>query len=270
MVEQRISSKTDANGAFIPLRRESPENLSRNHAVENGNRFTRRRETLQQPGPSVEGTGQEIHSCFALPHFRFDGVSNRMKHLSLDPVPSLATALGSWTPTDRLPTVALPAKKQMLPAAEGRLASRQLVGLHFVERLIVWNAPELTALFRGSVLPPSLDHYPANYALIFAHIENQVLMVASSGLAGTDDQYREFYANFRRRPDGRCTSPLHEALWQILALTLASMPLSRDQFDAIVQRLSQSARRFSMGPSSRNYLGHLAEMFDSVISSSGD
>jgi hypothetical protein len=48
------------------------------------------------------------------------------------------------------------------------------------------------------------------------------------------------------------------------------MPLSRDQFDAIVQRLSQSARRFSMGPSSRNYLGHLAEMFDSVISSSGD
>jgi hypothetical protein len=228
------------------------------------------RETFQQNAPSVEGTGQEIPSCVALPHFVFDGLSNCMKHLSFDPVPSLAAALGSWTPTDSLPMVALPAKKQMLPAAEGRLASRQLVGLHVGERFIVWNAPELTALFRGSVLPPSLEQYPATYVMIFAHIESQVLMVASSGLAGTDDQYREFYANFRRRPDGRCTSPLHEALWQILALTLASTPLSRDQFDAIVQRLSQSARRFSMGPSSRNYLGHLAEMFDNLMSSSGD
>ncbi len=193
-----------------------------------------------------------------------------MKHLPLDPVPSLATALGAWTPTDRLPTVALPFKKQLPPPAGGQLNSRQLIGLHFGEQEMVWNAPELTALFRGSVLPPSLEQYPAQYALILAHIESQVLTVASSGLAGTDDQYRELYANFRRRPDGRCTSPLHEALWQILALTLASIPLSRDQFDAIVQRLSQSARTFSMGPSSRNYLGQLAGMFGRLRSQGGD
>ena len=56
-----------------------------------------------------------------------------MKQLLLDPVPSLATALKSWTPTDPLPTIALPQAKKMLPSAEGRLAARQLVGLHFGE-----------------------------------------------------------------------------------------------------------------------------------------
>jgi hypothetical protein len=55
-----------------------------------------------------------------------------------------------------------------------------------------------------------------------------------------------------------------------LALTLASIPLSRDQFDALVQRLSQSARTFSMGPSSRNCLGQLAGMFGGLMSQSGD
>ena len=184
-----------------------------------------------------------------------------MKHLPLDPVPSLAAALNSWTPTDPLPTVALPLKDKLLPGAEGKLTSKELIWLQSGDQVIVWGAPELGTLFRGSVLPPSLERFPAPYDLILAHIESQVLMAADSGLAGTDDQYRELYANFRRRPDGRSTSPLHDALWQILVLTLASTPLSREQFDAIVQRLSQSARTFSMGPSSRLYLGYLAEMF---------
>jgi hypothetical protein len=186
---------------------------------------------------------------------------NHMKQLLLDPIPSLATALRSWAATDPLPTIALPQEKKMLPATEDALAPRQVVGMLFGDQVIVWIAPELSSLFRGSVLPPSLEQFPAPYAQIFAHIESQVLVVAASGLAGTDDQYREIYANFRRRPDARSTSPLHEALWQVLALTLASIPLSREQFDAIVQRLSQSARSFSMGASSRRYVGHLAEMF---------
>jgi hypothetical protein len=188
---------------------------------------------------------------------------DHMKQLLLDPVPSLATALKTWTPTDSLPTIALPEAKKMLPVADRKLEARQVVGMVHGDQLIVWIAPELSSLFRGSVLPPSLEQFPAPYVQIFAHIERQVLIVAASGLAGTDDQYREIYANFRRRPDARSTSPLHEALWQVLALTLASIPLSREQFDAIVQRLSQSARSFSMGSSSRRYLGHLAEMFGS-------
>ena len=32
------------------------------------------------------------------------------------------------------------------------------------------------------------------------------------------------YANFRRRPDAQSTSALHEALWQVLSLPLASFP----------------------------------------------
>lgn len=186
---------------------------------------------------------------------------NHTSHFPLDPVPSLADALKSWTPTDPFPTVALPLKDKLLPAGEGKQTARELIWLQSGDQVIVWGAPELGSLFRGSVVPPSLERFPAPYDQLFAHIESQVLMAADSGLPGTDDQYQEFYANFRRRPDGRCTSPLHQALWQILVLTLASTPLSREQFDAIVQRLSVSARTFSMGPSSRIYLGYLAEMF---------
>jgi hypothetical protein len=193
----------------------------------------------------------------------FDHSVNPTSHFPLDPVPSLAEALKSWTPTDPLPNTALPLERKLLPAAEGKLASRQLVALIHGDQLTIWMAPELSSLFRGSVIPPPLERFPAPYDQIFAHIENQVLMAADAGCAGTDDQYRELYANFRRRPDARSTSPLHEALWQIFTLTLASTPLSREQFDAIVQRLSQSARTFSMGPSSRIYLNYLADMFTS-------
>lgn len=128
----------------------------------------------------------------------------------------------------------------------------------------VWIAPELSSLFRGTVNPPSLEYYPAEYAKILAHIELQVFMLAMNGNAGTDEDYRQIYANFRRRPDARSTSTIHEDLWQVLALTLASTPLSREQFDAIVQRLSQSARSFSMGPSSRNYINHIGSMFEDL------
>lgn len=190
---------------------------------------------------------------------RITTIPRGMHRLPFDPVASLASALGDVTDT-ALPTVAFP-NEGVIGPARPLSPDRAAFQVHVAGNILPWRAPEISTLFRGEAVPPSLASYPREYVPFFAHIEVQVWGYCRWQGTGRDDDLRELFAELRRRPDGRHRSALHEALWQILVLTLASTPVSRAQYDAIVQRLSQSARTHSLGPSSRRYVEYLGTAF---------
>ncbi|MFM8358450.1 MAG: hypothetical protein ACKOET_07800 [Verrucomicrobiota bacterium] len=183
-----------------------------------------------------------------------------MNTLPFDPVPSLAAALGGLMDT-ALPTVAFP-NEGVIGPSRPLSADRAAFHVHVAGHTLPWRAPEISTLFRGETVPPSLTSYPPEYVPYFAHLEVQIWGYCRWQGTGRDDDLRELFAELRRRPDGRHRSALHEALWQILVLTLASTPLSRAQYEAIVQRLSQSARTHALGPSSRRYIESLGMMVE--------
>ncbi len=189
-----------------------------------------------------------------------------MDHLPFIPLESLAELLPTPSPVDRLPRLVPDAARRQVLSPE-QAKDRRWIVLETGSEAFIWQAPELSTLFRGSIVPPSLERYPKAYVPLFAHIEEQVFYQATELNAGRDDEFREIYSNLRRLPDGKSATALHAGIWQILALTLASTPISQAQFEAVVQRIAQSARSHSMGPSSRNYLAYLAKMFSARPSS---
>lgn len=183
-----------------------------------------------------------------------------MDHLPFIPLESLAELLPTPSPEGRLPRLVPDATRRHMLSPE-QANNRRWIVLETGGEAFIWQAPELSTLFRGSIVPPSLEQYPKEYVPLFAHVEEQVFHRATELNAGRDDEFREIYSNLRRLPDGKSATTLHASIWQILALTLASTPISQAQFEAVVQRIAQSARSQSMGPSSRNYLAYLAKIF---------
>lgn len=123
-----------------------------------------------------------------------------------------------------------------------------------------WQVESLSSLFRGTVSPPEMKDYPVEYIPVFACIEQHVLLMAGARTP-TDGEMEEIYSNLRRRPDGRSMNPTHDVVWQIAAYTLGRYPLSAAEFDAIFTRLVKSVRSWKLGPSTREYLGGLRQMF---------
>ncbi len=131
-------------------------------------------------------------------------------------------------------------------------------GNHFV----TWNVASLSALYRGSRRPPDLKDYPPEYVPVFAAIEQRVWFASRVERPATDGELEEIYSNLRRRPDGRSLGAMHDAIWQVAALTLGMFPLSEAEFEGVFARLGKSARQWKESPTSRNYLAGLARMFE--------
>lgn len=139
---------------------------------------------------------------------------------------------------------------------------RHLIMIHDGEKSIVWTAPPLSELFRGTVIPPAdLTQYPPPYCFYFAEIERQLLDLTVLIKDPTDQQMEEIYSSLRRRPDGRSQDIVHASVWQFAAFLLGTYALSAAEFDAIFGQLTRSTRRFSQRPVSRNYLNYLRQMF---------
>jgi hypothetical protein len=138
---------------------------------------------------------------------------------------------------------------------------RSLIALSDSAGLVDWTVPSLRALFRGNQVPPSLIKYPPDYIAYFAAIERHVFTFAGAFGEPSDQDLREIYNTLRRLPDGRSTGPLHDYLWQVMALMLGTWPLSQAQYEAIINQLERSCKTFSMGASSHNYLAYLKGMF---------
>jgi hypothetical protein len=61
----------------------------------------------------------------------------------------------------------------------------------------------------------------------------------------------------RRRPDGRSLNRIHDLVWQVSALLLASHILSEAEFEALIGALVRSTRKWGLRPVSRNYAAFL-------------
>ena len=111
-------------------------------------------------------------------------------------------------------------------------------------------------LFTGSARPPSFANGPTEeYVDFFALIERTA--VDYCGVAGWeeyDEEFERLYRQLRRRPDGIEGNRLFTYLQAAARLYMSLRDVSREEFEAVAQRLSVSARHFKTGPSSNNYL----------------
>lgn len=118
-------------------------------------------------------------------------------------------------------------------------------------------------LFAGDAQPPDFSQGPTpEYQLVFLLVERTALDYCRvAGKAERDMEFHRIYAHLRRRPDGQYPHPLFSHLRAAMRLAMSLRDLSQAEYEGIVGRLSRSAKRFSMGETSRNYIGVLEQTF---------
>lgn len=114
----------------------------------------------------------------------------------------------------------------------------------------------ISRLFTGNRRPPSFGHGPTKeYVSFFALIERTAFDFCTvTRRFETDDEFERLYRQLRRRPDGRDNNPLFGYIRAAARLYMSLRDTSQAEFEAVAQRLSQSARHFSLGPASTNYV----------------
>lgn len=110
-------------------------------------------------------------------------------------------------------------------------------------------------LFTGDRQPPSLEGEPPDEYLDFFVILESTLARACAldGHAQTDDEVERLFRYLKKRPDGVDRNPIFAVLQQAARLYMSLRPTSRAEYEAVMDRLSRSARTFSLGKGSRNY-----------------
>jgi hypothetical protein len=130
------------------------------------------------------------------------------------------------------------------------------------ESSCTWRTDSLRTLFRGNAQPPELGDHPMAYNGSFALLDLHALEISKFVGARRDEEMLEIYSALRRRPDGRSLGIVHDYMWQAAAIILGTRPLSQAEFEAIFSRLERSCRTFRIGPTSRNYVASLRQVFN--------
>jgi len=114
---------------------------------------------------------------------------------------------------------------------------------------------EIGELFRGDRRPPSLDgEPPPAYTPFFMAIERAAYeYCAASEAKIRDKEFEKVYNDLRRRPDGAGEYPVSYHLQAALRLYLSLHEVSQLEYEAVMRRLSRSARTFAEGYTSTNY-----------------
>ncbi len=140
------------------------------------------------------------------------------------------------------------------------VSAREQVLITDGSKAALWTVPSLRALFRGDKPAPAMpSEPPPEYLPRFHFVEQHVVTFCDAFGDKTDGEFEEVFSNLRRRPDGKSPNELHFFLWQVAAGLAGLRPLSAAEFDAILGRLTKSARTFRMGIVSRNYIATLRQ-----------
>ncbi len=123
------------------------------------------------------------------------------------------------------------------------------------EGLMLVSLQPLTKLWTGSAVPPDLSRTPPpQYQPFFLLLESTAAnYCAAIGKAETDDEFERLYRQLRRRPDGDDPHPLFSYLRGTARLYMSLRDVSQSEFEAVVNRLSQSAKWHSTHVGSTNY-----------------
>ena len=142
------------------------------------------------------------------------------------------------------------AHERVQPVIDGQVAL--LVGDDVVEVRLKPAAE----LFTGTTAPPDFSRGPTReYVAFFWMIEGTALdYCQTTGQVETDEEFHRLYRHLARRPAGRDAHPLFSYMQAAARLYMSLGDASRAEFEAVAGRLALSARHFSMGPTSRNYI----------------
>lgn len=132
------------------------------------------------------------------------------------------------------------------------------------ERSLEVDLKSLPTLFSGSALPPSAEKdLQTRYVPFFAILEQAALDYCHTARRKEwDEEFERLYRLLWRRPEGTDKNPLFSHLQAAARLYLSLRDTSRDEFEAVVKRLAKSARRFSSGAGSTNYVEMLSGQFN--------
>lgn len=131
------------------------------------------------------------------------------------------------------------------------------------DQVVLLPLKPVSALFTGVRRPPVFTNGPdLDYVMFFASIERPVADCANlMASPPTDQDFERLYRKLKRHPDATDPSPVFSYMQAGARAYMSLTDVSRAEFEAVVARLAQSARTFSIGLSSRNYFGQLARMF---------
>lgn len=123
------------------------------------------------------------------------------------------------------------------------------------EGVVLIALQPVSRLWTGTVVPPDLsrtppEHYHPFLLLLESTAANYC---ASTGKAETDDEFARLYRQLRRRPDGEDAHPLFSYLQGAVRLYQSLRDVSQAEFEAVVNRLHQSAKWHSTHVGSTRY-----------------
>ena len=123
------------------------------------------------------------------------------------------------------------------------------------EGLMLVTLKPVTKLLTGSAVPPDLSRTPPpQYQPFLLLLESTAAnYCAAMGKAETDDEFERLFRQLRRRPDGDDPHPLFSYLQGAVRLYMSLRDVSQAEFEAVVNRLSQSAKWHSTHVGSTNY-----------------
>jgi hypothetical protein len=137
------------------------------------------------------------------------------------------------------------------------------IGIQSGEAFTTVDLKKISELFTGNRQPPEMGHEaPAEYTLFLASIEKPVMdYMETAGQPETDADLAELYRHLRRRPDGTHSKPVFSYMQAGARFYMSLRDVSRSEFEAVIQRLAQSAKNFSQGYSSTNYFRVVGAQF---------
>lgn len=135
------------------------------------------------------------------------------------------------------------------------LPPREEVPVMGNEGLVLVTLKPITQLWTGSAVPPDLSRTPPQqYQPFLLLLESTAAnYCAAVGKPETDDEFERLYRQLRRRPDGTDPHPLFAYLQGAVRLYMSLRDVSQAEFEALVNRLSQSAKWHSSHVGSTNY-----------------
>ncbi len=114
---------------------------------------------------------------------------------------------------------------------------------------------QATELFVGDRQPPLMGRdVPEEYIPFFAMIERCAgLICRARGRPEVDEEFERIYRQLRRRPDGTDKNPMFGYIQRAARVYMSLTDVSRAEYEAVMNRLSKSARTFHTHVGSTNY-----------------
>ncbi|MBJ6760070.1 hypothetical protein JGU66_04795 [Myxococcaceae bacterium JPH2] len=134
-----------------------------------------------------------------------------------------------------------------------------LVPVRFGDTTAHVTLQSISKLWTGNKQPPNFTKAPPpDYQPFFFLIETTAAAFCrATGRAEPDQEFEQLFRHLLRRPDGEAKNPLFSHLRAAARLYMSLRDVSEAEFEAVAQRLHQSAKHYNTHVGSTNYFQHV-------------